>query len=71
LEIILKRRSYNPDFMVTGSISTYGVLGDPSEPLLKLCIGKINGTNRMMRPNTATDFEFLKILNPTMQKISK
>jgi hypothetical protein len=32
-------------------------------------IGKINGTNRMMRPNTATDFEFLKIL-PSM-RISK
>jgi hypothetical protein len=49
-----------PDFLVTESISTYGVLGDPSEPLLSYAIGKINGTNRMMRPNTTTDFEFFK-----------
>ena len=49
-----------PDFLVIESISTYGVLGDPSEPLLSYAIGKINGTNRMMRPNTTTDFEFFK-----------
>ena len=49
-----------PDFLVIESISTYGVLGDPSEPLLSYAIGKINGTNRMMRPNTAIDFEFFK-----------
>jgi hypothetical protein len=33
--------------------------GDPSEPLLSY-VEKINGTNRMMRPNTTTDFEFFK-----------
>jgi hypothetical protein len=48
-----------PDFLVTESISTYGVLGDP-RAFIKLCYWKINGTNRMMRPNTTTDFEFFK-----------
>ena len=49
-----------PDFLVKESISTYGVLGDPSEPLLSYAIGKITGTNRTLRPNTTTDFEFFK-----------
>jgi hypothetical protein len=30
-----------PDFLVTESISTYGVLGDPSEPLLSYAIEKL------------------------------
>ena len=49
-----------PNFVVKETISTYGVLGDPSEPLLSYAIGKINGTNRMMRPNTTTEFEIFK-----------
>ena len=49
-----------PDFLVKETISTYGILGDTSEPLFSYAIGKITGTNRMLSPNTSVDFEFFK-----------
>jgi C-terminal processing protease CtpA/Prc len=49
-----------PDFLVKETISTYGILGDTSEPLLSYAIGKITGTNRMLSQNTNVDFEFFK-----------
>lgn len=49
-----------PDFLLKETISTFGVLGDPSEPLLSLAIGKITGTNRMLKQNNGLDFELFK-----------
>ena len=49
-----------PDYLLKETISTYGVLGDPSEPLLSTAIGKITGTTRMLKQNTGVDFEFFK-----------
>lgn len=49
-----------PDYLLKETISTYGVLGDPSEPLLSTAIGKITGTTRMLKQNTGINFEFFK-----------
>lgn len=49
-----------PDYLLKETISTYGVLGDTSEPLLSTAIGKITGTTRMLKQNTGVDFEFFK-----------
>jgi C-terminal processing protease CtpA/Prc len=49
-----------PDYLLKETISTYGVLGDTSEPLLSTAIGKITGTSRMLKQNTGVDFEFFK-----------
>lgn len=51
-------KGLQPDFTVTETISTFGVLGDPTEPLLSYAIGKIKGTNRTIHSNTAPQFEF-------------
>ncbi len=48
-----------PDYLLKETISTYGVLGDPSEPLLSTAIGKITGTTRMLKQNTSKEFEFV------------
>ncbi|MFV8392562.1 S41 family peptidase [Flavobacterium sp. LB2P6] len=48
-----------PDYLLKETISTYGVLGDTSEPLLRTAIGKITGTSRMLKQNTGVDFEFI------------
>ena len=49
-----------PDYLLKETISTYGVLGAPSEPLLSTAIGKITGTTRMLKQNTGINFEFFK-----------
>lgn len=41
-------------------ISTYGVLGDVNEPLLKAAIGKITGTNKMIQQSAGKQFDFFK-----------
>ncbi|WP_338647861.1 S41 family peptidase [Flavobacterium sp. KS-LB2] len=48
-----------PDYLLKETISTYSVLGDPSEPLLSTAIGKITGTTRMLKQNTSKEFEFV------------
>lgn len=48
-----------PNYLLKETISTYGVLGDPSEPLLSTAIGKITGTTRMLKQNTSKEFEFV------------
>jgi hypothetical protein len=42
------------------TISTFGVLGDATEPLLKAAIGKITGTGKMIQQSTGKEFEFFK-----------
>jgi carboxyl-terminal processing protease len=49
-----------PDFTLKESLSTIGVLGDPTEPLLSLAIGKITGTARTKQSVPGTQFEYLK-----------
>jgi len=48
-----------PDYKLLERISTFGILGDPNEPLLNAAIGKITGTARMIEEKPTTDFEFL------------
>lgn len=47
-----------PDFSVKETLSTLGVLGDTSEPLLSTAIGKITGTSRMSKQIPGKEFEF-------------
>lgn len=49
-----------PDFLQKETLSTYGVLGETSEPLLSTAIGKITGTSRMLNQKTGVDFELIK-----------
>lgn len=42
-----------PDFKLKESVSTYGVLGNPSEPLLNLAIGKITGTAKISKQDSS------------------
>ncbi|OAB28859.1 C-terminal processing protease CtpA/Prc, contains a PDZ domain [Flavobacterium fryxellicola] len=47
-----------PDFLVKETLSTLGVLGDSSEPLLSTAIGKITGASRMMKQSPGKEFDF-------------
>ena len=47
-----------PDFELKETISTLDVLGSPTEPLLKLAIGKITGTAKMKQPVSGIQFEY-------------
>ena len=49
-----------PDVLVTETLSTLGVLGDPAEPLLSSAIGKITGTSKMLRQSPGKEFKFFK-----------
>jgi C-terminal processing protease CtpA/Prc len=42
------------------TISTFGILGNENEPLLKLAIAKITGTGKSVPQNTGKQFEFFK-----------
>ena len=48
-----------PDFLVKETLSTLGVLGESSEPLLSTAISKITGASRMMRQSPGKEFDFL------------
>jgi carboxyl-terminal processing protease len=47
-----------PDFLQKETLSTLGVLGDTTEPLLSTAIGKITGTSRMSKQIPGKEFEF-------------
>lgn len=49
-----------PTFELKETISTLDILGSPSEPLLKLAIGKITGTAKMKQPVPGVQFEYFK-----------
>jgi len=56
-----------PTHELKETISTFGVLGDVNEPLLKLAIAKITGTGKMTTQSTGTQFNFFrdsKSINP-------
>jgi carboxyl-terminal processing protease len=56
-----------PTHELKETISTFGVLGDVNEPLLKLAIAKITGTGKMTTQSTGTQFNFFrdsKSMNP-------
>jgi C-terminal processing protease CtpA/Prc len=49
-----------PTHELKETISTFGVLGNENEPLLKLAISKITGTGKMTIQSTGKQFEFFK-----------
>ena len=49
-----------PTHELKETISTYGVLGDVNEPLLKLAIAKITGTGKSAPQNSGKQFEYFK-----------
>ena len=49
-----------PTFKLTETISTLDVLGSPTEPLLKLAIGKITGTAKMKQSVSGIQFDYFK-----------
>jgi C-terminal processing protease CtpA/Prc len=49
-----------PTHELKETISTFGVLGDVNEPLLKAAIGKITGTGKMIPQSAGKEFEFFK-----------
>jgi C-terminal processing protease CtpA/Prc len=56
-----------PTHELKETISTFGVLGDVNEPLLKLAIAKITGTGKMTTQSTGTQINFFrdsKSMNP-------
>lgn len=48
-----------PNFLQKETISTFGVLGDSSEPLLNTAINKITGTGKIIR-QTGKEFNYFK-----------
>jgi C-terminal processing protease CtpA/Prc len=46
-----------PTHTLAETISTYGVLGNENEPLLKAAIGKITGTGKMIQRSPGKQFE--------------
>ncbi|WP_269685365.1 S41 family peptidase [Flavobacterium lacustre] len=49
-----------PDFLQKETISTFGILGDTSEPLLSTAIAKITGTGKMIQQTPGKQFDFFK-----------
>ncbi|MFV7235822.1 S41 family peptidase [Flavobacterium sp. ZB4R12] len=49
-----------PDYELKETLSTLGVLGNTSEPLLSTAIGKITGTGKMLKQSTGKDFDYFK-----------
>jgi carboxyl-terminal processing protease len=47
-----------PTFSKPETVSNLGVLGNPSEPLLSLAIGKITGTAKIQKSTPQDNFEF-------------
>ncbi len=47
-----------PTYELKETISTFGVLGDINEPLLKAAIGKITGTGKVIQQTTGKQFDF-------------
>ena len=49
-----------PNFQLAETISTLGVLGSSTEPLLSLAIGKITGTARTIQQSPGMQFDYFK-----------
>lgn len=49
-----------PDYLLKETVTTYGVLGDITEPLLSTAIGKITGTAKMLKQSPEKDFNYFK-----------
>ena len=49
-----------PNFLLKETISTFDVLGSPTEPLLSLAIGKITGTAKMKPSVPGMQFDYFK-----------
>jgi hypothetical protein len=49
-----------PTFSLKETISTLGVLGSPTEPLLSLAIAKITGTGKIKQPVSGIQFDYFK-----------
>lgn len=49
-----------PTHELKETISTFGILGDVNEPLLKAAIGKITGTGKLIQQSTGKQFNFFK-----------
>jgi C-terminal processing protease CtpA/Prc len=49
-----------PTHELKETISTFGILGNENEPLLKLAIAKITGTGKSVPQSTGKQFEFFK-----------
>ena len=49
-----------PTHELKETISTFGILGNENEPLLKLAIAKITGTGKSIPQNSEKQFEFFK-----------
>jgi C-terminal processing protease CtpA/Prc len=47
-----------PDFKLAEIVNTFGVLGNPAEPLLSLAIGKINGTAKKIQTSPGKQFDY-------------
>ncbi|TDE03218.1 S41 family peptidase [Flavobacterium hiemivividum] len=48
-----------PTFLQKETVSSFGILGDPSEPLLNTAINKITGTGKIIR-QTGKEFNYFK-----------
>jgi carboxyl-terminal processing protease len=53
-------RGLIPNYELKEDMGNLGVLGNDTEALLSTAIGKITGTNRMIKQNPAIDFEYFK-----------
>jgi carboxyl-terminal processing protease len=49
-----------PNYQLKETISTFGVLGSTSEPLLSTAIGKITGSGKMVKQSTGKEFDYFK-----------
>lgn len=49
-----------PTHELKETITTFGILGDVNEPLLKAAIGKITGTGKLIQQSTGKQFNFFK-----------
>lgn len=50
----------NPTLELQETISTFGVLGNENEPLLKAAIGRITGSGKTIKQSPGKQFEFFK-----------
>ncbi|MFV8344413.1 S41 family peptidase [Flavobacterium sp. XS2P39] len=49
-----------PDYQLKETLSTLGILGNTSEPLLSTAIGKITGTGKMLKQSTGKEYNYFK-----------
>ncbi|WP_348810710.1 S41 family peptidase [Flavobacterium maritimum] len=49
-----------PNYELKETVTTFGVLGSTTEPLLSTAIGKITGTAKMLKQTKGKDFDYFK-----------